>query len=290
MLIAQVTDVHLGFEPGNPAEFNRKRLDQVIRTLNAMTPRPALLLATGDLVDRGDADSYRRLVNAFSQCPFPVWPIPGNHDQRDNFAAAFPEIPLVDGFFQYAVEVGGIRLLCLDTLEEGRHGGAFCETRAAWLRAQLSNDRTTPTAIVMHHPPVEIGIEWMTTDPAEPWVERFGAAIAGFDNIIGILCGHVHRAISAGWRGQMVTICPSTAPQVALNLAAIDPEVPDGRAMIIADAPAFALHYWNGRDLVSHFDATDEHVMLARYDERMQGLVRSLLGERPGGTPFDAPH
>ena len=28
MLIAQITDIHLGFDPDNPAEFNRKRLDQ----------------------------------------------------------------------------------------------------------------------------------------------------------------------------------------------------------------------------------------------------------------------
>ena len=28
MLLAQVTDIHLGFDPDNPSEFNRKRLDQ----------------------------------------------------------------------------------------------------------------------------------------------------------------------------------------------------------------------------------------------------------------------
>ena len=28
MLMAQITDIHLGFDPDNPAEFNRKRLDQ----------------------------------------------------------------------------------------------------------------------------------------------------------------------------------------------------------------------------------------------------------------------
>ena len=43
MLIAQITDIHLGFEPDNPAEFNRKRLDQTLRTLVAMNPRPDLL-------------------------------------------------------------------------------------------------------------------------------------------------------------------------------------------------------------------------------------------------------
>ena len=67
MLIAQVTDIHLGFEPGNPAEFNRQRLDQVLSALIDGPNRPDLLLATGDLTEHGDADSYRALAQAFAR-------------------------------------------------------------------------------------------------------------------------------------------------------------------------------------------------------------------------------
>ena len=31
----------------------------------------------------------------------------------------------------------------------------------------------------------------------------------------------------------------------------------------------------------AHYETADEHVMLARYDEKMQPLGRSLLAERP---------
>lgn len=281
MLIAQVTDIHLGFEPGNPSEFNRKRLDQVIRQLVAMKPQPDMLLATGDLVDRGDSESYRQLRNALDACPFPVWLCMGNHDERANFSRWYPEIPLVDGFVQYEVDTPELRLLLLDTLEDGRHGGAFCETRATWLKARLAEKPDTKTLIVMHHPPVEVGIAWMNTHPEEPWVARVADAIRGHDQIVGIVCGHLHRSITVGWEGRTIAICSSTAPQVALDLGPIDPEAPDGRPMIIADPPAFALHRWNGRDLVSHFDCADEHVVLARFDSKMQDLVRSLLSERP---------
>ncbi len=281
MLIAQVTDIHLGFEPDNPSEFNRKRLDQVIRQLSAMKPQPDMLLATGDLVDRGDSASYRRLRNALAGCSFPVWPCLGNHDERANFSEWYPEIPVVDGFVQYEVETPELRLLFLDTLEDGRHGGAFCETRADWLRARLAEKTGTKTLIVMHHPPVEVGIEWMNTHSGEPWVMRFAEAIRGHDQIVGIVCGHLHRPITVGWQGRTIAICASTAPQVALDLAEIDPDAPDGRPMIIADPPAFALHRWNGQEFVSHFDNADEHVVLARFDDKMQDLVRSLLNERP---------
>ncbi|MFZ2981943.1 MAG: phosphodiesterase [Sphingobium sp.] len=281
MLIAQITDIHLGFEPDNPAEFNRKRLDQVLNHLMDGPNRPDMLLATGDLVDRGDIDSYRRLANALSICPFPVYPCMGNHDDRANFATLFPHIPVVDGFVQYVVPLEGLRLIVIDTLEPDRHGGAFCEARAAWLGARLAEDRDTPTIIVMHHPPVEVGIEWMNTDPEEPWVARFAATIAGHDQIQALICGHLHRAIVAPWKGTTIAICPSTAPPVSLDLRPIDPEKPDNRPMIIADPPAFALHRWTPYGLASHFDTADEHVMLAKFDDKMQPLVRALVSERP---------
>lgn len=281
VLIAQVTDIHLGFDPDNAEEFNRKRLDRIIEDILALDPQPDMLLATGDLIDRGDADSYRRLASAFAACPFPVHMALGNHDMRDTYNAQFPEPAFVDGFLQYVVQAGPLRLIVLDTLEEGRHGGAFCEVRAQWLRDRLDEDSETPTVIVQHHPPVEVGIEWMNTHPEEPWVERLGRCLAGRPNIVAMLCGHVHRTIQTSWHGIPIAVCPSSAPQVALNLATIDPDTPDGRDMIIADPPAYALHWWNGRQLVSHVQTADDHVMLARYDEKMQPLVRSLLAERP---------
>jgi len=281
VLIAQITDIHLGFDPDNPSELNRHRLDAVLAVLIEGPNRPDLLLATGDLVDRGDVESYRRLAEALAPCPFPVHYCVGNHDDRASFHAIFPDTPVEDGFIHYVVTRGGRRLIVIDTLEPGRHGGAFCDRRAAWLRARLEEDRETPALIVMHHPPVEVGIEWMNTHPDEPWVTRFADAIAGQDQVQGIICGHLHRPIVAPWRGTAVTICPSTAPQVALDLTPIDPESPDGRPMIIADPPAFALHRWTGEGLVSHFETADARTILARYDTSMQPLVRGLMNERP---------
>jgi Icc protein len=71
MLIAQITDIHLGFEPGNPDELNRQRLDCVLRTLGEMVPRPDLLLATGDLADAGDDTDPTPLKLSLSELPIP---------------------------------------------------------------------------------------------------------------------------------------------------------------------------------------------------------------------------
>ena len=281
MLVAQITDIHLGFEPDSPREFNRQRLDATLAALSALDPLPDLLLATGDLVDRGDVASYRRLREALALLPFPVHYALGNHDVRQNFAAVYPEVGFTDGFLQYVIETEPLRLIVLDTLEEGRHGGAFCERRAAWLRARLDEAPERRTLIVQHHPPVEVGIAGMNTDPPEPRVHRLAKCLRDRPNVIGLVCGHIHRAITTRWEDVIVATCPSTAPQVALELQPIDPEHPDGRPLIVADPPAYALHWWNGRELISHYDTAEPHEVLASYDEGLKAMIAHMLAERP---------
>ncbi len=281
MLVAQITDIHIGFDPDNPDEFNRQRLDRVFARLRDGPNVPSILLATGDLTDKGDEDSYAQLAAAFADVPWPVLPCMGNHDLRDAFNAHFPGYVDPNGYIQYSHDLGALRLIVIDTLEEGRHGGAFCQERADWLRAELMQQRDMPTYIVMHHPPVDSGIEWMTTVRDEPWVTRFCAAIEGATQVRGLICGHLHRSLTLQWNGLTVAVCSSTAPQVSLDLRPIDIDLPDNRPMIVAEDPAFALHHWNGEALVSYFDRAGRQDVLASYDSRMQSLVTELIGERP---------
>ncbi len=73
ILVAQVTDLHIGFERDNPHELNVRRLNLVIDQLNAMRPKPSLLLVTGDLVEFAeDFDAYRHLVALIGRWDGPV--------------------------------------------------------------------------------------------------------------------------------------------------------------------------------------------------------------------------
>ena len=178
MLIAQITDLHLGFDPINPDEFNRCRLDAVLAALRDLSPRPDLMLVTGDIANDGDdAQSYARYAEAIADLPFPVWPLMGNHDSRAPFLKQFPETPSAGGFIQYAIDDHPLRILVLDTLEAGRHGGAFCETRAAWLAARLDEAPERPTLIALHHPPIATGIPWLTEDPDAAWAREARSAL-----------------------------------------------------------------------------------------------------------------
>ena len=283
MLIAQITDVHIGFAPQTPDEPNRRRLDAVLQTLIKGPNRPDMLLVTGDIADDGGEENYARVAAIFAACPFPVYPCLGNHDNRASFMRQFPTVPQQGGFVHYCIEAQGLRLIVLDTLEEGRHGGSFCDSRAQWLTAQLSAAPETPTVIVMHHPPIDTGIAWMSGGEGEAWVQRFADAIAGHKQVRAIWSGHFHRPIVSSWRGITVTVCPATAAQLALDLRPIDPEQPDNRAMITADPPGYALHRWHGGELVSLFDTAEDRGILAKFDTAMQPLVRYLAHERESG-------
>jgi Icc protein len=281
MLIAQITDIHLGFDQDDPGELNRRRLDETLRTLTEMVPQPDLLLMTGDLADTGDDNmSYARLLEAIAGLPFPVFPALGNHDSRAPFRAHFPAVPDAFGYAQYAIEDHALRILVLDTLEEGRHGGGFCDVRAAWLEDRLAEQPRRPTLIVLHHPPIESGLSWMTENPEAEWAQRLERIVSANPNIVALVAGHLHRPLVTQFAGATLAVCASTAPQVALDLGTIDPEVPDGRTMVVADPPGFALHLWNGETLVTHFGTAGDHDILARYGPQLQPLIRKLAAEK----------
>ena len=285
ILVAQITDLHIGFDRDNPHELNVRRLNLVVDHLNAMRPKPSLLLVTGDLVERGDdLDAYRHMVALMARWEGPiVWAV-GNHDSRSGFRTVLPNVPVDEnGFIQYETDHGGVRWIVLDTLDEGRHGGMVCEKRAAWLKTRLAERENVPTIIVLHHPPVDTGIDWMSALSCEAWVQRLEEVIRPAQQVVGIIAGHVHRPIATSFAGKQLTVCCSAAPWLALDLEDIDPARPDGRSLIIGDPPAYALHYWNGERLLTHFDAAGPHPVLANYDSNAQPMIRDFLKERGTG-------
>ena len=250
-----------------------------------MQPKPSLLLVTGDLVEFGDdLDAYAHMHALIGRWEGPlIWAI-GNHDDRANFLATLPDVPTDDnGFVQYEIDHGGLRWIVVDTLDAGRHGGMVDEARAAWLEDRLAERTDTPTVLILHHPPVDTGIDWMSALSCEAWVQRLEAVLLPATQVVGMISGHVHRPIATSFAGRPLTICASTAPTLALDLQDIDPAHPDGRPLILGDNPAYALHYWNGERLLTHFDTAGPHHVMASYDDNVQPMIRDFLKERGTG-------
>ena len=84
MIIAQMTDIHIGFDrEARPEELNRQRFRAVLDRLLKQPNTPDMLICSGDITDRGDAESFARTAELLADLPFPVHVMVGNHDSRE---------------------------------------------------------------------------------------------------------------------------------------------------------------------------------------------------------------
>ena len=250
MIIAQISDMHI--KPEGRLAYRRVDttpfLVRAVQHLVMMEPRPDVVLATGDLVDAGLPEEYARLRALLAPLTMPVYLIPGNHDDRAALVAAFADHAYLprDGFLQYVVDAGPVRLVALDTLVPGKGGGLLCDVRLGWLGARLEEARARPTLLLMHHPPFRTGIAHMDRLGLDN-ADAFGALVACHPQIAAIVCGHLHRPIQVRFHGTIAMTTPSTAHQVALDLR---PAAPSGFMM---EPPACLLHVWQpDTGLVTH--------------------------------------
>jgi len=252
MLLAQISDLHLqsGRRPASGIVDTAGALEACVAHLNALDPRPDVLLATGDLTHDGTAESYALLREILAALKMPVHLIPGNHDDREELRRAFaaPVVPSRDGeWIQYAVEDYPLRLLGLDTVVPGSPAGALCDGRLRWLAARLDEQPTRPTVLFLHHPPFLTGIRHMDGMNLRTGAAELGALVQRHPQVERLLCGHVHRPVQVRWHGTLASIAPSPSHQVYLDLQ------PESPARFALEPAACQLHLWEPtQGLISH--------------------------------------
>ncbi|MEM7442505.1 MAG: phosphodiesterase [Pseudomonadota bacterium] len=251
MILAQITDLHI-VDKGELLwnEWDSATgLERAVVRLNALEPKPDFLIVTGDMVDLGSTSNYAHLAEHLGSLTMPFGLIPGNHDGRENLTAAnLGHLPDSDAapFYQYAIDLPPIRLIALDTLDEGKSSGALCEMRLTWLERRLAENRAVPTVVAMHHPPVASGAGFMDGIGLTRGGDEFAKIIAAAPNVVRIVCGHQHRSTVATLEDAVVQICPSTTVQIPFDLG------PDLPLPLTPEPPAFLLHLWHHGQLVSH--------------------------------------
>ncbi len=263
MLIAQLSDLHVrprGQLYRGVADSNRM-LTEAIEHLHRLDRRPDLVLLTGDLVDEGHPDEYAMALELLGQLTLPYLAIPGNHDHRGNFLAAFADhahLP-VDGPLHFCIDEHPVRIVALDSCPPGRDHGHIDAAGLSWLQATLAADPHKPTLVLLHHPPFVSGIAYLDAYRCLD-AESLAAIVRKFTNIEAVLCGHVHRPMARRWAGTVVLSCPSTTTEIALQLA------PNAKPQTFLGPPACLLHLWDpAQGLVSH---------------------TSYIGSYPGPFPF----
>lgn len=252
MIIAQITDFHVrprGVTAYGGIDTNAM-LRRAVEAIARLAPRPDCVLATGDLADCGLAEEYEEIAAILGALPMPSFLIPGNHDRREvmreRLAGRYPYLRTDPRYLHYVIDDFPVRLIGLDTVVAGQHGGEICAEREAWLAGVLARLPRKPTLLFMHHPPFTTGVSGMDSMMCRT-APSFAGLIAHHPEIERIVTGHYHRPIVVRWAGTVGFVAPGIAHQVFLDLREGEPN------RLVMEPPGFALHaYRPSTGIVSH--------------------------------------
>jgi 3',5'-cyclic AMP phosphodiesterase CpdA len=221
-------------------------LRATVEAVRRLPDAPDAVLMSGDLADNAADGEYEIVAELLAQIGAPVYVVPGNHDDGDTLRRHF-DVPGAMGTpVQYAVDLGPLRLVVLDSTHPGEDRGELDADRLTWLDAELAGAPDRVTLVALHHPPVSTGIAAWDED-CLPAADRraLGDVLERHPQVRRVVAGHVHRAMTAELAGRAVLAVPSTYVQARLSFNSGEMEFAD-------DPPGFAVHALLDGELASH--------------------------------------
>lgn len=239
MLVAQISDIHAS--PDSPSLL---AFERAIDWLKAF--RPDAFVLTGDLVDDGWQQGYRQIAESLNALDFPTYLLPGNGDDQSVMRAELAEVGNwagAAGPMHFRAALNDTTLVGVDVTVTGQSHGDI-RPHLSWLKSTLA-DVAAPFLLFMHQPPFGIGIEVLDQVRCRNDDDLFELLNAGRSPPLGILCGHVHRPVSA--RVGLITLqtCGSLCPPNPLLLG-------DRADLAVLDASSFLVHEVRSDRLLSH--------------------------------------
>jgi len=188
--ILHVSDLHVGTSEDPRVEARLARLAERIR--------PQLVIATGDLANRGSAAELDRAHALLSSLGAPVLAVPGNHDLPysfpDRFVAPWREFERVWGTTEPVHSSPAFHVVGLNSARPYRHqSGGIRDAQLAAAAARLGDAPAGAYRVVaLHHH--MIGAPWRAARK-RPVARRnhvlLALVSAGTDLIVA---GHIHQA------------------------------------------------------------------------------------------------
>ena len=216
------------------------------------------LVHTGDVADEGEEAAYLAATTVTRETTQRTgWPVlwaAGNHDVRAAMAEHLLGESPTDEPLDRVLEVGGLRLVALDTSIPAHVEGGLDDAQLEWLRAALAEPAEHGTVLALHHPPVPVEVTAMARLHLTGQ-DRLEAVLRGTD-VRAILGGHLHYATSSVFAGVPVHVAPATAYTIRLTR-------PGGGVIAVDGARAAGVLslYDDGRVGYSALTADQHHVL-----------------------------
>jgi 3',5'-cyclic-AMP phosphodiesterase len=238
--VAQISDLHIK-RPGALAYGKvdtAAALTRCIAELNRFTPRPQIVVVSGDLVDTPTAAEYEHLKRLLAPLEIPIAVVPGNHDARGLVRAAFPaQRYATTDALNLSLPVGPLDVVLIDSSVPGAPHGLLEAATLRWLDDTLAAGATRPALLFLHHPPFVTGIAHMDRQNLCN-AGDLAAVLERHPRARLIAAGHVHRTALTMFAGLPATICPAPNHAVALDLSESYPP------SLMVEPPAFHVHAW----------------------------------------------
>jgi 3',5'-cyclic AMP phosphodiesterase CpdA len=229
-VIAHISDTHFlgGGRPLYGSVQTDAHLAQALSQLEASGARPEAIVFTGDLADLGEPDAYTRLRALVEPVAERlgatiIW-VMGNHDERLQYSQQLFDHDGTEEPQDRVYDIGGLRIISLDTTVPGYHHGEVTEAQLAWLAEVLATPAPHGTLLAVHHPPIPTPLlEAMGMLELQDQ-NRLAEVIRGTDGrsseVRGILAGHLHYSTHSTFAGIPVSVAAATC--YTLNLTAKD--------------------------------------------------------------------
>lgn len=239
--LLQLSDLHV-VAPGklcsgvlDTGAILRAGVDRILAQMPAIGPLDGVLV-TGDISEDGSAESYDLAQRELARLGLPVYAVPGNHDNRAAFRAAFRAQAWMSaaGAIDWVVDLPDTRLIGLDTLVEGQGAGRVQPDTLAFLTQALAGARARAVVVALHHPPMRTGIRFMDNIGLENTAE-LAAAIPATCGPVMFVAGHVHGVYLGRIGVHRVVTAPSLCSAFALD------KRPDARVGFLTGPTGYAL-------------------------------------------------
>lgn len=220
-VIAHVSDTHLlhGGAPLGGVADTVGALEQTVAQLARLGDRLDAVVVTGDVADLGEPDAYRiarATLEPLAQSTGArlVW-VMGNHDERPAFRTALLDEAPSDSPVHGVIDLGGLRVVALDTTVAGFHHGGVDDETLAWLDDVLTEPAPEGTILAMHHAPISTPLALM--DLLELRGQDDLADVVHGRDVRLILGGHLHYPTSGTFAGIPVSVAGATAYTMDLS-------------------------------------------------------------------------
>ncbi|WP_192457604.1 phosphodiesterase [Musicola keenii] len=267
MLLAHISDTHFrssGQKLYGFIDINAGNAD-VVSQLNALSEQPDAVVISGDIVNCGQPAEYRVARQTLGNLKYPLYIIPGNHDDKTHFLEYLqplcPQLGHDPQNMRYAVDDFAMRLLFIDSSKVGTSKGWLTEETLAWLEAELTAGGDKPTAVFMHHPPMALGSAQMDRIACENG-HRLLELVERFPSLVRIFCGHNHCLIVTQYRQAIIATVPGTVHQVPYYHE-------DTRPYYDMSPPSCLMHRLVGHHLVSYQHALSHYAGPWLYDQNI---------------------